>query len=65
MVDATEKGGGSHTLTEKKNWTIIILDRYGELATVKVTSVEYMEYIHLVRQNEQWQIVNVLYTDRF
>ncbi len=63
MMDATRKGGGSNRLTEKKNWTITILDRYEEIATVKVASVEYMEYIHLARQNGHWQIVNVLYTD--
>jgi hypothetical protein len=32
MVYATEKGGGSNTSTEKKNWTITILDSYEEIA---------------------------------
>jgi hypothetical protein len=63
MVGATERGGGSNAPTQKKNWSISILDRYEEIATVKVTSVEFIEYIHLARQNGQWQIVNVLYTD--
>jgi hypothetical protein len=63
MVDATRQGGGSKSSTEKRNWTITILDRYEEIAAVKVDSVEYREYIHLVRQNGKWQIVNVLYTD--
>jgi hypothetical protein len=62
MMDATRKGGGSDTTSEKKNWTITILDSYEEIATVKVTSGEYVEYIHLVMQHGQWLILNVLYT---
>lgn len=63
MMDATIKGGGSNSPAEKKNWTITILDCYEKIATVKVSSVEYMEYIHLAKQDGQWQIVNVLYTN--
>ena len=62
MVDETSKGGGSGSPSEKKNWTITILDSYEEIASVKVASGEYMEYIHLAKQDGQWQIVNVLYT---
>jgi Putative lumazine-binding len=61
-VNAT-KNGGSDSPAEKKNWMITILDRYEEIANVKVASGEYMEYIQLVRQDGQWLIVNVLYTD--
>jgi hypothetical protein len=64
MVGATQKGGGSQAPANKKNWTISILDKYEEIATVKVVCPEYVEYIHLARQEEQWQIVNVLYTSQ-
>jgi hypothetical protein len=63
MMDATINGGGSNNSPERKNWTITILDCYEEIATVKVSSVEYMEYIHLARQNGQWQIVNIVWTN--
>jgi hypothetical protein len=62
MINAAERGGGSDSPAEKKNWTITILDTYNEIAVVKINSPEYMEYIHLVRQNGTWQIVNVLWT---
>lgn len=62
MVNATEKGGGSDAPADKKNWTISILDMYEEIATVKVVCPEYVEYIHLARQDGNWQIMNVLYT---
>jgi hypothetical protein len=63
MVDATSNGGGSAVPIEKHHWTITILDSYEEIATVKVASGEYIEYIHLVKQDGQWQIANVIYTD--
>ncbi len=62
MVDATRQGEGSKTPLEKRHLTITILDRYEEIATVKVASDEYMEYIHLAKHNGQWLIVNVIYT---
>jgi len=62
MVDATRDGGGSDASAGKKNWTMTILDSYEEIATVKVASGEYMEYIHLAKHNGQWLIVNVIYT---
>jgi hypothetical protein len=64
MVDATAKGGGSDAPAEKKNWTVTILDSYEEIAAVKVASGEYMEYIHLAKQDGHWLIVNVMYTNR-
>jgi hypothetical protein len=64
MVTATRDGGGSDAPAEKRYWTIIILDSYEEIASVKVASGEYMEYIHLVRQAGQWLIANVIYTAR-
>lgn len=63
ILDTSRKGGGSNSPAAKKNWTIAILDCYEEIATVKVSSVEYIEYIHLAKQEGQWRIVNVLYTN--
>lgn len=62
MVEATKQGGGTDAPPEKRNWTITILDLYKEIATVKVAAGEYREYIHLAKQDDQWLIVNVLYT---
>ena len=63
MVNATAQGHGSATPAEKRHWTITILDSYEEIATVKVASDEYMEYIHLVKQDGRWLVANVIYTD--
>jgi hypothetical protein len=64
MVNATRGGGGSKEPDEKKNWTITIMDVYREIASVKVESVQFWEYLHLVKQDGQWQVLNVLFTGR-
>ena len=64
MVNATRDGGGSDVPEEQKVWAITILDSYEEIATVKVAAGEYMEYIHLARQDGRWQVLNVLWTNR-
>lgn len=64
MINGTRAGGGSDVPEEKKTWAITILDSYEEIATVKVAAGEYMEYIHLARQDGQWQVLNVLWTDQ-
>ena len=62
ILGFTERGGGSRSPAERKNWTITILDCYEEIATVKVNCPQYVEYIHLARQEGHWRIVNVLWT---
>jgi len=63
MVNATKRGGGTDTSADKRHWDIIILDHYEEIALAKVTCPEYVEYIQLARQDGQWLILNVLWTD--
>jgi hypothetical protein len=62
MLDATRQGGGSLAPAGNKNWAITILDTYQEIATVKVNCPEFVDYLHLARQNGQWRIVNILGT---
>jgi hypothetical protein len=63
MLEKTKEGGGSATPISKQRYEITILDRYEEIATVKVIANEYIDYLHLVKQNGQWLIVNALWTD--
>lgn len=63
MLEATQKGGGSETPANKRLCEITILDRYEEMAAVKVVATEYIDYLHLAKQNGQWVIVNALWTD--
>ena len=63
MLEKTREGGGSDIPADKRNIEITILDKYEEIATVKVVAHEYIDYLHLVKQDEQWLIVNALWTD--
>ncbi len=40
---------------------IKILDIYNRIATVKLISDNWVEYLHLVKTNDQWQIINLLW----
>ena len=62
MVVATADGGGSHVARDKQFYTVTILDLYEEMASVRAASPDWIDYLHLVRQNGEWLIVNVLYT---
>ena len=61
MVKATGEGHGKKY---QRGHAITILDTYGEIATVKVTSVPYVDYLHIARFGEAWLIVNVLWQRR-
>ena len=43
---------------------ITILDLADNLASVKVVSEPFIDYLHLARLDGRWSIVNVLYEDR-
>lgn len=62
MVMATAQGEGAKTPVNQRDFTITQLDVYKEIASVKVESYEYIEYLHLARENGVWLIVNALYT---
>ena len=40
---------------------VTVLDAFRNMATVKVTSQPFVEYLHLSRFGEKWLIVNALY----
>lgn len=63
MLEKTREGGGSDTPKALQSFEITILDRYEEIATVKVVANEYIDYLHIAKQDGQWLIVNALWTD--
>lgn len=62
MVVATEEGGGTHVAIDKQLYTITILDIYEEVASVRADNPDWVDFLHLVKLNGEWVIVNVLYT---
>lgn len=64
MVEATAQGGGTRTVTAPAACTVTLLDVYGAIASARVDSPEYVDYLHLARSQGRWQIINVLWADR-
>jgi Putative lumazine-binding len=62
MLDLTQRGGGSEDVpADERYYDISVLDVFGDIAAVKANLNQYVDYLHLVRSQEQWVIVNVLY----
>ncbi len=61
MVDATARGVGKK---HPAGHEVVFLDIDQDLATIKVISTPYVEYLHVARVGEHWQIVNVLWRGR-
>ena len=59
MVESTAAGEG--TGDDPKRIDVEVVDLYGNIATVVVRSGVYREYLHLVRTDEGWKIVNALW----
>ena len=59
MVELTAAGGGKDEDPRRIN--VEVVDLYGNIATVVVRSAVYREYLHLVRTDEGWKIVNALW----
>jgi hypothetical protein len=61
MAQFTREGGGSDAPESERTYEITILDIFRHIATVRVSSHPFMDYLHLAKINEQWLIVNVLW----
>lgn len=61
MVKLTAGGAGKKY---RAGHDVVMCDIDKDLATVKVISTPYIEYLHLARFGERWLIVNVLWRGR-
>ena len=62
MVELTAAGGGKDRSPDGGlGIEAEVVDLYGNIASVVVRSGVYREYLHLVRTDEGWKIVNVLW----
>jgi len=61
MIKATREGRGciADPKTGKKD--ITILDMNEKIASAKIISEKYIDYIHLIKSNDKWKIFNVLW----
>lgn len=61
MVGYTKQGFGKKY---SRPYELTILDAYGDLATVRLFSSTYMDYLHIARFGDRWQLLNVLWQRR-
>lgn len=64
MVEATGNGKGKIDDPEQGIKDITVLDITGSIASVKLVSEKFDDYLHLVKQENDWMIVNVLWDFR-
>lgn len=64
MVDKTQQGGGTDIPPDKRTYDVTVLDLYGEIASVRAETYEYVDYLHLARCEGKWMIVNALWANR-
>ena len=61
LVQSTRAGGGRETPAAERNNAVKILDIYGASASVRVDAGGWVDYMHIVKWNGEWKIVNVLW----
>jgi len=61
LVGYVEKGGAKGVEPKDREIRVQIFDVYGNIATAKVTSRHFVDYMHLVRVGDEWKIINVLW----
>ena len=61
MIDATAAGEGRKLDSPARHIDVRVVEVYGDIATAMVDSNVYREYVHLVRTEGDWKIVNALW----
>jgi hypothetical protein len=61
MVEAAAAGEGVPQAEDRASLDVVVLDVHGDIASVRVRSAVYYEYLHLVRMDDGWKIANALY----
>jgi hypothetical protein len=63
MLELTAQGAGAEDAADR-SLDIEVLEVSGDIASVRVRSAAYHEYLHLVRTPGGWQIANALWRAR-
>lgn len=61
LIEGTRRGGGRDTPPAQQQKDVVILDIFGNAASVRATMSGWIDYMHLARTDGQWRIVNVLW----
>lgn len=61
LVATTKKGYGTKIPDAKRRKKVTILDVFEGAASVKIVATGWIDYLHLAKEDGDWQIVNVLW----
>jgi hypothetical protein len=61
MVNATRDGRGKLAQPEKGQKEVTLLDKTDRMASIKIVSEKFIDYVHLVKDAGAWKIANVLW----
>ncbi len=61
MIWYTRDGYGKNLWRKDLKIEVIVLDYYKNIASVKVITPHYYEYLHIAKIDKKWVIVNALY----
>jgi hypothetical protein len=64
LLANVRNGGGTKTPKDKQQKDVTILDRYENVASVKVVASDWIDYLQLAKMNGRWVIVNVLWEQK-
>lgn len=64
LVTFTAEGRGTKTPPDSRIHEITILDTHRNIASVKVVSTPFVDYLHIARFDHRWLVVNVIWESR-
>jgi hypothetical protein len=64
LIRGTRAGGGTRTPTADRRTEIRILDIFQNAASARIDAGGWIDYLHLVRWQGRWVILNVLWETR-
>ena len=64
LVQKTRAGGGKDTPVAEQRKEVRILDIFGNTASVRIDASTWIDYLHVVKWNARWVIINVLWENR-
>jgi hypothetical protein len=61
LVQRTRSAIGTKTPKDQQQKDVVILDVFENVASVRITATDWIDYLHMARFNGRWVIVNVLW----
>jgi hypothetical protein len=64
LINYTKVGYGKSTPKEKQQKEVHILDIYENAASVKIIATDWIDYLHVVKWEGKWKIINVYWENK-